>query len=90
MTLRGTRIDVRASIGLALSTTSPTAEALLRDADIAMYRAKGRVGAKERRRIEQQRAQALSDMEQAQRLAGVGSWTWIEHATRRPGLPRCT
>ena len=76
LTLRGTKISVRASIGVARSSASPTPEALLRDSDIAMYRAKGRVGAEERRRLEVLHAHTLADMEQAQRLAGVGSWTW--------------
>ncbi len=89
VTLSGRSSNVRASIGVAISTISPTPEALLRDADAAMYRAKGRVGLKERTRIECQRAQALADMEQAQRLARVGSWTWdpaLEIATWSPQM----
>ena len=37
---QGGRVEVRASIGIATSSTAPTAEELLKNADIAMYRAK--------------------------------------------------
>jgi diguanylate cyclase (GGDEF)-like protein len=39
---RGAEVTVGVSIGIATSAHAPTAEALLRDADVAMYRAKAR------------------------------------------------
>jgi diguanylate cyclase (GGDEF)-like protein/PAS domain S-box-containing protein len=42
LALRGRSLSVRASIGVAISTSDCTPETLLRDADMVMYRAKGR------------------------------------------------
>jgi diguanylate cyclase (GGDEF)-like protein/PAS domain S-box-containing protein len=73
-------IVVTSSIGIAMPEDSSTPETLVRDADVAMYRAKGRGRARHERFDSQLRAQALErlDIESALRRA-VGLEEFLVH-----------
>jgi diguanylate cyclase (GGDEF)-like protein len=73
ITLGSKEIVVTASIGIALPDDSSTPETLVRDADVAMYRAKSRGRARHEKFDAQLRAQALQrlDIESALRRAVV-------------------
>jgi diguanylate cyclase (GGDEF)-like protein/PAS domain S-box-containing protein len=73
ITLGSKEIVVTASIGIALPDDSSTPETLVRDADVAMYRAKSRGRARHEKFDSQLRAQALQrlDIESALRRAVV-------------------